>query len=443
MATTPRQIHLALLLGGGGSHVGSWRLPEAEYHPNSFPFQLKLTQMAEKAKFDMVFLADGLSGSHKAAAHNLSRLEPLALLSAIATGTSHIGLGCTASTTYTEPYNIARIFGTLDHISNGRAGWNIVTGSDPAAAQNFGLPEHPPKELRYEIAGEFVEVCKGLWDSWEDGAFIKDKERGIPADLAKFHALNHKGKHFQVRGPLNLARMPQGYPVLIQAGSSASGLAFAAKYAEVVFTVQEDLEETKAFGKKLRALVEKEGRDPASVKLVTGLCTFIAGSREEAQANLTKMASYANPVAAMKILSERLEMPEIEHMPLDGPVPTIPPERMRGHAITLTAVAKKYGYNLGQLRDYASAANGHRLVFGSPEQVADDMAEWFESGATDGFVLHMSHFPGPLQDFTEKVVPLLQKRGIYRTEYSGRTMRDHLGLARPPHPLQMARIAAE
>ncbi len=442
MATVPRQMHLAVLLGNG-IHVAGWRMPEAEYNPHSFDLQLRLTKMAEKAKFDMVFLADSLAGGPGMPPPNYSRLEPLTLLAGLATQTTHIGLAATCSTTYTEPYNLARMFASIDHMSGGRACWNIVTGSNPEAALNFNLAKHPDKELRYEMAGEFVDVVKGLWDSWEDDAFVKDKARGVAADLSKLHPINHKGAHYQVKGPMNIARVPQGYPVLVQAGASASGIDFAAKYAEVVFTVQEDLEATKAFGAKVRAMVAKAGRDPASVKIIPGICPIIAETAEKAREKLAEICALADPEAAMGMLSERMDLPELHHMPLDGPVPDIPVEKRRGHAITLLAVAKKYGLNLGQLRDYASASAGHRIIFGSPQQIADDLEEWFVSGAADGFVLHLPYVPGPLETFTQEVVPLLQKKGIYRKDYSGKTLRDHLGLARPPHPAALARNAAE
>ena len=218
---------------------------------------------------------------------------------------------------------------------------------------------------------------------------------------------------------------------------------FAARYAEIVFTVQEDMETTKAFGTRVRALAREAGRDPNSLKIVPGICPIIAESVQASKDLLARMASYANPVAAMQMLAERLDWPGLEDMPLDGPVPDIPPERRRGHAITLLGVAKKYGFNLRQLRDYASASNGHRLIFGNPEQIADDLEEWFVSGAADGFILHLPFVPGPMEDFANEVVPILQKRGIYRKDYSGTTLRDHLGLQRPPHPLALALPAAQ
>ncbi len=437
----PRQMNLALLLGNG-VHVAGWRLPEAEYGPDSFDLMLRQTLIAEAAKFDMVFLADSLAAGKDAPPGILSRLEPLTLLTALAMRTTHIGLAATGSTTYSEPYNLARMFASLDHLSGGRAGWNIVTSSNREAAGNFSMAERPDAETRYEMAGEFVDICMGLWDSWEDGAFVKDKERGVPADLSKYHALDYVGRHHQVKGPLNMARPPQGHPVMIQAGSSATGMGFAGKYAEVVFTVQGDLEVTKAFGKKVRALAEAEGRDPSTLKILPGICPIIAENEQEARKMLARLASLADPVAAMQMLTQRMDMPELASMPLDSPIPELPPERMRGHAIAMTAVAKKYGFNLGQLRDYASASMGHRLIFGSPQQVADDLEEWFVSGAADGFILHPPFVPGPVEVFATEVVPILQKRGLFRRDYEGPTLRDHLGLARPTHPAAVTRTTA-
>ncbi len=441
MVETPRQIHLAVLLGNG-VHVGGWRLPEALYDPDNFALQLRLAKMAEDAKFDMVFLADTLATSTASPPVALTRLDPMTIMAALASTTTHIGLAATATTTYSQPYLLARQFASIDHISGGRAAWNIVTGLNPEAAQNFSLTAYPDKEQRYGMAAEFVEICKGLWDSWEDDAFIKDKERGIPADFSKFHAVNYKGPHYQVKGPLNLRRPPQGYPVIVQAGASNTGVDFAAKYAEIVFTVQEDMATTKAFGERVRALAKEAGRDPNSIKIVPGICPIIAESVEASKAMLARMASFAEPVAAMKMLSQRLDLPEVEKMPLDGPVPDIPLEKRRGHAITLLGIAKKYDFNLRQLRDYASAANGHRLIFGNPQQIADDLEEWFVSGAADGFILHLPFVMGPMEDFANKVVPILQEKGIFRKDYSGTTLRDHLGLKRPPHPATLARNGA-
>lgn len=433
MNHTPRQIHLAVLLGTG-VHVGAWRLPEAEYEPDDFQLQLRLAKRAEAAKFDMVFLADTLATTASSPPGALSRLDPLTIMAALASTTTHIGLAATATTTYLQPYLLARQFASLDHISGGRAAWNIVTGLNPEAAQNFSLASYPDKEQRYGMAAEFVEVMKGLWDSWEDDAFLKDKERGIPFDFSKFHTLDHKGPHYQVKGPLNLRRPPQGYPVIVQAGASATGIDFAARYAEIVFTVQEDMETTKTFGARVRAIAQEAGRDPNSIKIVPGICPIIAENVEASKDLLARMASYANPTAAMQMLAQRLDLPAVADMPLDGPVPNIPLEKRRGHAITLLGIAKKYDFNLRQLRDYASAANGHRLIFGNPEQIADDLEEWFISGAADGFILHLPFVMGPMERFCDDVVPILQKRGIYRKDYSGRTLRDHLGLARPAHP---------
>ena len=436
MTASPRQMNLALLLGNG-VHVAGWRMPEAEFGPDSFDLALRQTRIVEEAKFDMVFLADNLAAGMDAPPGILSRLEPLTLLTALAMKTSHIGLAATGSTTYSQPYNMARMFASLDHLSAGRAGWNIVTSSNRAAAGNFSM-DRPEAETRYEMAAEFVDICKGLWDSWEDDAFILDKARGIPADMSKYHAVNYKGRYHQVAGPLNMARCPQGHPVMIQAGSSATGMAFAGKYAEVVFTVQGDLEVTKAFGRKVREMAAAAGRDPSTLKILPGICPIIAENEGQARKLLERLSELADPVAAMQMLTQRMDMPELATMPLDGPIPERDPSKMRGHAIAMTAVAKKYGFNLRQLRDYASASMGHRLILGSPEQVADDLEEWFVSGAADGFILHPIFVPGPVETFAKEVVPILQKRGLFRKEYEGRTLRDHLGLARPPHPAAVA-----
>ncbi len=361
------------------------------------------------------------------------RLEPLTLLAALASCTSHIGLAATASTTYSEPYNLARAFASIDHISGGRAGWNVVTGAFAEAAANFGRDSHPPHEKRYAIAAEFVDVVKGLWDSWEDDAIIMDKLGGRFADTDKMHVLNHKGEYFSVNGPLNISRPPQGHPVIIQAGASDTGRDLAASIAEIVYAVQQDLEAAQAFAADLRARAAKLGRDPSHLKIMPGVCPIIGETEADAKRKLSALGDVSDPVAALKVLSDRLGH-DLSGYPLDGPVPTLPPSTvMQGHAVTLSALAKKHNLSLRELRDFTATAMGHRLLCGTPEFVADGLEEWFLAGAADGFNLMPPWFPGAFDDFVDQVVPILQKRGLFRTEYTGRTLRDHLGLPRPPN----------
>jgi len=432
--TTPSKMHLGLFVLGTGHHVAGWRVDGAEAGAENFKLIERIAQTAERAKFDLVFFADALNTGPKVHPSVMVRLEPLTLLAALATTTTHIGLGATASTTYSDPYNLARAFASIDHISGGRAAWNVVTGAFAEAAANFGHASHPPHDLRYAIAREFVQVVKGLWDSWEDGAILMDKKSGQFADISKMHELNHKGQYFSVKGPLNISRPPQGYPVLIQAGASDTGRDLAASIAEIVFAVQQDIEIAKATAADLRQRAEKFGRNPAHMKIMPGVCPIIGESEADAKAKLRMLGEFSDPASALKVLSERLGQ-DLSSYPLDGPVPTLPPSTiMQGHAVTLTALAKKHNMTLRELRDYAASAMGHRLLVGTPEQVADGLEEWFTAGAADGFNIMPPWFPGAFDDFVNEVVPILQKRGLFRTEYNGRTLRDHLGLPRPPHP---------
>lgn len=427
-------MHLGVLINGTGNHIGGWRQPDALVGAMDFDLLLKIARKAEEGCFDTIFMADSPSSSMNSSATDVVHLEVLTALAALAVTTSKIGLAATVSTTYSEPYNVARMFSSIDHMSGGRAGWNVVTSADPATAANFGLDAHPAKETRYERAAEFVDVVKGLWDSWDDGALMQDRASGQFIDRSKRHELNHKGRFFSVKGPLNCSRSPQGYPVIFQAGSSATGIAFAAASAEVVFVVQDTMSGSKAFVEKVRAEAAKLGRAPDSMKFLPGLAAIIADSPEAARDEIARLASYNDPDAALNQLSVRMGM-DLTGLPLDGPAPEVPENNeTRGYARILSAAAKRHGFNLGQLRDYASLAAGHAVFMGTPEQIADEMQAWVEAGAADGFNLLPASF-GPFFDrFVDEVVPILQRRRLFRSEYSGQTLRDHLGLSRPDRP---------
>jgi len=444
MAQTARQMHLGVYVMGTGHHVAGWRLPEAQAGAENFPLLVRIAQTAERGKFDLFFLADALNTGPTLHPSILVRLEPLTLLAALAACTSRIGLAATASTTYSEPYNLARAFASIDHISGGRAGWNVVTGAFPEAAANFGRESHPPHAKRYAIAAEFVDVVKRLWDSWEDGAIIIDKAGGRFADLGKMHVLDHKGEFFSVKGPLNISRPPQGHPVIIQAGASDVGRDLASSIAEVVYAVQQEIEPAKEFAADLRARAAKFGRDPNHLKILPGVCPIIGESEVDAKRKLAALGEVSDPVAALKVLSDRLGH-DLSAFPLDAPVPSLPPSSiMQGHAVTLSALARKHNMSLRQLRDFTAAAMGHRLLCGTPEFVADGLEEWFVAGAADGFNLMPPWFPGAFDDFVDQVVPILQHRGLFRTDYTGRTLRDHLGLPRPPNRhVQRADVASD
>ena len=442
MAASAGQMRLGLYLQVNGLHVASWLMPGTYTGAEDFRPYHAQAMTAERAKFDMVFLADSPHCNSEGTLGLLVKLEPLALLAGLAVTTSHIGLAGTVSTTYTEPYNIARTLASIDHMSGGRAAWNVVTGAQPGASANFSRSSHPPHDERYRIAEEYVEVIKGLWDSWEDDAFFVDRAARRFVDKSKMHRLDHKGIYFSVAGPLNASRPPQGYPVLIQAGASDVGRAFAAAEAEVIFTVQQDHELAKTFAAGMREAVSKAGRNPAHFKIMPGVCPIVGSSEKDAKDKLAQLCSYADPAVALRVLSDRMGQ-DLTPFPLDAPVPELPPSgMMRGHAEALANLARTHGMTLRELRDYASTSMGHRLLLGTPEQVADGLEEWFVSGAADGFNIMPPWCPGALDDFANEVVPILQKRGLFRREYEGKTLRENLGIPRPLHPAAV-RAAAQ
>ena len=423
-------MHLGLFAVGTGNHIAGWRHPGASKSASDIEVFLEMAKTAERAKFDMFFLADGVKCSPDYHPGFLNQLEPMTALSAISMVTSHIGLVATASTTYSEPYNLARTFASLDLISGGRAGWNMVTTSDPDSGQNFGRAEIE-HDLRYEIAAEFVEVTRGLWDSWESDAIEANVESGRYAIPEKVHFLDHDGKHFQVRGPLNAARCPQGYPVLIQAGSSKTGQEFAAKYAEVMFTVQQDLEVAASFYAEVKQRVHEQGRDPQHCKILPGLLPVVGRTEREAQEKLAELASYVDEESAMETMSFRLGH-DMSQYPLDGPVPKLPISgNVQGYRRMVLTDAYRKNYTLRDLYNLFAVSRGYLIVCGTPSQVVDVMEEWFKAPACDGFNLTPAHFPESLDDFAELVVPELQRRGLFRTEYNGRTLREHFGLPVP------------
>lgn len=442
MTASIKQMHLGAFALATGHHVAGWRLSQSYGNAESLPLLMEIARTAERGKFDLLFLADALNTSPNMHPSMVVRLEPLTLLAALSAVTSRLGLAATASTTYSEPYNLARMFASLDHISGGRAGWNVVAGAFPDAATNFARQEHPPHAERYEIASEFVDVVKGLWDSWEDDALVLEKETGKFIDPAKMHVLNHKGKHFTVKGPLNISRPPQGYPVIIQAGASDAGRDVAASIAEIVFAVLQDFDTAKSFRDDMRRRAEAKGRDPDTMKIMPGVCPIVGDSEKDARAKLGALCEQADPASALRVLSERLGH-DLSSYDLDAPVPDLPPSgMMQGHAVTLSAMAKRDNLTLRELRDFTASAQGHRLLLGTPEQIADGLEEWFVGGAADGFNVMPPYFPGALTDFVDHVVPILQKRGLFRTEYEGTTLRQHLGLSRPEHPVNAATAIA-
>jgi FMN-dependent oxidoreductase (nitrilotriacetate monooxygenase family) len=449
-ALTPApRLHLNVNILHSGFIPSAWRLPDAD--PQAFidvRHYVRVAQIAEAAKLDAVFLADNASIVEQIDFRPITALEPTVLLACVAAATSRIGLIATASTSYNEPYNIARRFATLDHVSGGRAGWNVVTTADPGSARNFGLEGTPDHGQRYARAGEFTEVVKALWDSWEDDAVIGDKQAGRFIDPGKVQPIAHRGPHFKVQGPLNLPRTPQGHPVLVQAGGSGDGRDLAARHAEAVFSASQSLDESQAYRQDLHARAAAYGRGPQAIKVLPGLATIIGATEAEALRRRDQLIdmipwSYSlNRLAGtLGIAPDRLRLDD--RLPEDIALPAGGNGNHTFFNATL-ALAKRHGHSVRELIRALSGGGGHRVIVGTPEQVADDIERWFRAGAADGFNLMPDALPDGLQAFTEGVVPILQQRGLFRREYEGKTLREHLGLARPAgrHSAQARAIAA-
>lgn len=427
-----RTLHLNAFLMGVGHHEAAWR------HPRTDPRRIadvthfqELARIAERGTLDSVFLADGLAVG-PAVRHNIQAVfEPLTLLAALATVTEHIGLIATASTTYNEPFNLARAFASLDHLSGGRAGWNIVTSAQAREARNFNLDDHPAHADRYRRAAEFVDVAIKLWDSWEDDALVLDTAAGVFADTDRVHEIAHRGDRFQVHGPLNTPRPPQGRPLLVQAGSSADGIAFAARYAEAVFTAQQTLADGQAFYAELRRATAAAGRDPDGVKVLPGIAPVLGGTEEEAHALADELEALIVPEHALAQLSGMTGL-DLTGLPLDGPLPDLPDVQSHQSRYQLVVdLARREKLTIRQLIGRLGGGRGHRVVAGAPEQVADQIELWFTQGAADGFNVMPPLLPHGLEAFVDHVVPLLRRRGLFRHEYTGRTLREHYGLPRP------------
>ena len=435
MSMPPRQLHLNLFIMSVGHHEAAWRHPDArpERHTDIRYYQ-ELAHIAERAKFDSIFLADGLATWGRAAHSIVGGLEPFTFLSAVGAVTDKIGLIGTVSTTYNEPFHIARKFASLDHISRGRAGWNIVTSGGEMEAQNFNKEEHLKHHLRYERAGEFLEATTKLWDSWDDDARIFDKEGGNFAHPDKIRPADHKGEWFGVKGPLNVPRPPQGYPVLVQAGASDDGREFAARYAEAIFTAQQTLEDAQEFYQDVKTRAEKYGRDPDKIKILPGIGATIGKTESEAKAKEEFLHSFINFDRGVGMLSMLLKR-DLSEIDLDGPVPPFPPieevNGMKSRTQLVDELARRENLTVRQLIKRLAGGRGHRTFAGTAVQVADQLEEWFVKGAADGFNVMPPLLPGGLHDFVGGVVPILQQRGLFRTEYAGNTLREHYGLPRP------------
>lgn len=429
-----REMHLGIFILGTGHHLAAWRHPEVPADgAEDLQFYKKVAQLAEKGKLDMLFLSDGLTFHQLSHPAEQVRLEPLTLLSALAAVTEHIGLAATASTTYNEPFHIARKFSSIDHLSNGRAGWNVVTSYYEEEAKNFNLKEHLAHDLRYERAEEFVGVVKGLWNSWEEDALLRDKVTGVYFDPAKLHPLHHQGKYYAVQGPLNSSRSPQGQPVIIQAGSSEPGMRLAAKTAEVIFTAQQTLEEAQQFYRKVKQQVREFDRNPDHVKILPGVTPIIGETEQEAKEKYEQLQDLIVPEVGLDFLSDYLGGIDLSAYSLDEPLPTDIPETNgnKSRRQLIIDLAKRENLTIRQLYKRVAGARGHRIIFGTPQQIADQLEEWFIREGADGYNIMFPSLPGSLVEFVEQVVPILQERGLYKKEYAAKTLRGHLGLPEP------------
>ena len=433
-----RQLHLNLFIHSRGHHEASWR------HPAASPLALTdiryyqdLAQRAEAGLFDSIFLADQLALGDDASQAARTWLEPVTVLAAMAVVTSRIGLIATCSTTYTEPFNLARQFGSLDHISNGRIGWNIVTSWLATAARNFNGDGQVSHADRYDRAEEYMAVVKALWDSWAEDAVIDDRRGGRYAKLGRIRPINHKGEYYQVAGPLNLPRTPQGRPVFVQAGSSDTGRRFAARHAEAVFTAHMEKATAQGFYADLKHLVQAEGRNPEQVLILPGISPMIASTEAEAQRMTREINELSDPEVGRMRLSGRFGGHDFSKLPLDRPLtpddfpPASAVEAARSRAEVILGLVRREQPTLRQLLATLAGARGHFTAAGTPEQIADIIEDWFTDGAADGFNIMPPVLPAMLDVFSAEVIPLLQRRGLFRTAYAGKMLRDHYGLDWP------------
>ncbi|CAN7698252.1 LLM class flavin-dependent oxidoreductase [Rhizobium rhizogenes] len=436
-----RQLHLNINILHSGFSPAAWRMegsdPRASFDINHY---INVARIAERGAFDAIFLADQAAISDRVDFRPLTSLEPTIVLATVAAHTDRIGLIATASTTYNEPYNIARRFATLDHVSGGRIGWNIVTSADLSQSRNFGLEKPVAHGSRYERAAEFTTVVKALWDSWEEEAFLGDVATGRFVDPTRVHAIAHRGKHFSVHGPHNIPRPPQGHPVLVQAGGSEDGRQLAAEHAEAVFSASQSLEEALDYADDLRARAARFGRAPDSLLVLAGLATIIGSTEAEAKRRQEELRelipleySLARLSGVLQIDPKRLKLDEA--LPDDIP---LPPDGGHTFFQATLALARRDQLTVRGLIRALNGGTGHRTIVGTPEAVADDIETWFRAGAADGFNLMPDVLPQGLEVFVEEVVPILRRRGLFRQDYTGRTLRDHLGLARPANPYAIA-----
>lgn len=427
MATSKRRMHLGVFWLGTGNHSAGWRIDGAADSNCDWPTIETGARIAERGLLDLFFISDSVApdlGDHPSF---ITRFEPTALVGALSVTTRHIGLGATVSTSFSQPFTVARTFQTLQHLSQGRVAWNVVTSTADKAALNFSMERHHDHDRRYEIAGEFVDVVRGLWDTWEDGAVIRDRATGRYVDPTKVRTLDHKGRFFSVRGPLNVERPAHGHPLIIQAVGSVPGQELSARTADIVFSVVSgDPDAAKAAYDSLKGRVARHGRSSADVALMPGVMPIIGKTDAEAKAVLDRLQGFLSPTNALTLVSNRLGH-DLSGYPLDGPVPDLPlTNRSQTFSQTLFERARRENMTLRDLYNVIAAARGHWVIYGTAQRIADVLEEWFRAGRADGFMILPPYFPGAFDDFVDQVVPELQRRGLFRTSYAGSTLRDHL-----------------
>ena len=434
-----RKMRLAAYYNPTGHHIASWRHPRAQKDASfNIKHYVEIAKTAERAKFDLLFLADA-NATREGAIEMISRsvqfiahFEPMTLLSALAMVTEKIGLVGTVSTSWNEPYHIARKLASLDHISSGRAGWNIVTSGQDGEAQNFGQDAAYGHHDRYVRAREVVKIVLGLWDSWEDDAFVIDTKTGLYYDPAKRHDLNWQTDMFKVKGPLNVPRPIQGYPLLVQAGGSDDGRETAAMYAEAIFSPHLTIPAAKAYYDDVKGRMVRYKRDPQHCKILPALSVICRPTQEEAERDYDFLQSLIHPLLGREVLTTMLANKiDLSKLNLDGPLPDKMPDYDGATYTSILDLARREKLTIRQLAQRVSGARAKNVIKGSPEFIADYMQEWFEAECCDGFTILPAYIPGALDDFAEMVIPLLQKRGLFRTEYEGTTLREHLGVPRP------------
>jgi len=440
MSRTDREhMNLGVFFKNTGHHIAAWRHPDAQADAGiNIKHYADCAIASEQAGFDFLFFADSAAVRDKVNYDVLSRssqytayFEPTTLLSALAMVTKHIGLVATATTSYNEPYHVARKYASLDHISGGRAGWNVVTSGNASEALNFGRDEHYGHGERYHRAKEFVEVVRGLWDSWDDDAFVYDKASGAFFDPSKLHDLNHAGEHFKVRGPLNIARPPQGHPVIFQAGTSEDGRELAAATAEGVFTSELTIEESRAYYQDVKGRMKRYQRSPDQMRIMPGCTVFCGETEAEANDRYDYLQSLIDPVVGREYIGGLLGM-DLSDCSIDGPIPDRPsPRSEMGTFKNIVNMAKRENLSIRQVYSRLAGSHGKLCLTGSAVQIADTMQDWFENNACDGFILQPSYMPGDLDHIARVLIPELQNRKLCREAYDGTTLRDNLGLDRP------------